>query len=148
MLALSFFLLAASITSHSWTWAWHSSAPACFFSLIFYLVRLWLGCTPKSAFYQIKTRIIDIFTCSSKHCIYWLTFWYKINKKYFFPEPNGRKKNTDQFYPAWGKMGHFTDGLQIDIFGARTLVFVFHVEKDILKCPLEALNCIQKLFEK
>ena len=82
--------------------------------------------------------------------LYILTYFlvYKINKKYFFPEPNGRKKNTDQFYPAWGKMGHFTDGLQIDIFGAHTLVFVFHVEKDILKCPLEALNCIQKLFEK
>ena len=45
-------------------------------------------------------------------------------------------------------MGHFTDGLQIDIFGDRTMVFVFHVEKDILKCPLEALNCIQKLLEK
>ena len=42
------------------------------------------------------------------------TFWYKINKKYFFPDPSGRKRITDPFYPAWGKMGHFSD--KIDTF--------------------------------
>jgi hypothetical protein len=26
-----------------------------------------------------------------------LTFWYKINKKYFFPEPNGRKRSLTRF---------------------------------------------------
>jgi hypothetical protein len=44
-----------------------------------------------------------------------------------------------------GKMGNFTDGVQIVIFGAHTLVFV---EKHGLQCPLKALNCIQKLFQK
>jgi hypothetical protein len=38
-------------------------------------------------------------------------FWYKINRKYLLTDPNGRKRITDPFYPARGKMGHFSDGV-------------------------------------
>ena len=76
------------------------------------------------------------------------TFWYKINWKYLFPDPSGRKRITDPFYPTRGKAGHFSDGVWIDIFGAYSFFFVLYADKHGLKCPMKALNCIQKLFKK
>ena len=69
-------------------------------------------------------------------------------KNIFFPDPSRRKTISDPFYPAWGKMGLFSDGVWIDLFGAYDLFFVLYVEKHGLNCPMKDLNCIQKLFKK
>ena len=46
------------------------------------------------------------------------TFLYKVDRKFVFPAHSGRKRTTDPFYPAWGKMGHFFDVRWLDTFGA------------------------------
>ena len=76
------------------------------------------------------------------------TFLYKIDRKYFFPSHSGRKRTTDPFYPAWGKMGHFSDVIWIDIFRAYSLVFVLNVHKHGLKCSIKALKFIKNVFKK
>ena len=59
-------------------------------------------------------------------------------KNIFLPDHSGRKRITDPFYPSWGKMGHFSDVLWIDIFGAHSWFFVLDVDKHDLKCPMKA----------
>ena len=57
-------------------------------------------------------------------------------------------EGKDPFFPAWGKMGHFSDAKWIDIFGACNLVFVLYVDKHGLKYSIKGLNFIKKLFKK
>ena len=76
------------------------------------------------------------------------TFLYKNDQKYFFPGHSGRKRTTDPFYPAWGKMGHFSDAIWIAIFGADSFVFVLYVDKHGLKYSIKALNFIKNIFRK
>ena len=61
-------------------------------------------------------------------------------------DPSGRNRITDPFYPAWGKMGHFSDGVQIDIFGAYSLFFVLNVDKHGQKCPMKTLTASKNDF--
>ena len=76
------------------------------------------------------------------------TYLYQSDRKYFFPGHSGRKRTSDPFYPAWGKMGHFSDVIWIDIFGAYSLVFVLYVDRHGLKCSIKGLNFIKNIFKK
>ena len=35
----------------------------------------------------------------------------KLTKNIFFPDHSGINRTADPFYPAWGKMGHFSDAI-------------------------------------
>ena len=86
--------------------------------------------------------------CIKTFYICTLLSYIKPFKNIFFPDHSGRKRTTDPFYPAWGKMGHFSDVIWIDIFGAYSLVFVLYVDKYGLKCFIKALNLIKNIFTK
>ena len=40
-------------------------------------------------------------------------------------------------------MGHFSDIVLNDIFGACNLFVVLYVDKHGIKCPVKALNCVK-----